>query len=47
MAIAIPAMVFWHLIIGIGEAIISGFIVYFIYKVKPELITTEEQLGVK
>ena len=47
MAIAIPAMVFWHLLIGIGEAIISAFIVYFIYKVKPELITTEEQLGVK
>ena len=46
MAIAIPAMVFWHLIIGIGEAIISAFIVYFIYKVKPELITTEELLGV-
>jgi cobalt/nickel transport system permease protein len=47
MAVAIPAMVFWHLIIGIGEAIISAFIVYFIYKVKPELITTEEILGVK
>lgn len=46
MAIAIPAMVFWHLIIGIGEAIISAFIVYFIYKTKPELITTEELLGV-
>ena len=46
MAIAIPAMVFWHLIIGIGEAIISAFIVYFIYKVKPELISTEELLGV-
>jgi cobalt/nickel transport system permease protein len=47
MTITIPAMVFWHLLIGIGEAIISAFIVYFIYKVKPELITTEEQLGVK
>ena len=47
MNIAVPAMVFWHLIIGIGEAIISAFIVYFIYKVKPELITTEEMLGVK
>ena len=46
MSIAIPAMVFWHLIIGIGEAIISAFIVYFIYKVKPELIATEELLGV-
>ena len=47
MNIAVPAMVFWHLIIGIGEAIISAFIVYFIYKVKPEFITTEEMLGVK
>lgn len=46
-AIVIPAMVFWHLIIGIGEAIISALIVYFIYKVKPELITTEEMLGVE
>ncbi len=46
-AIVIPAMVFWHLIIGIGEAVISALIVYFIYKVKPELITTEEMLGVK
>jgi cobalt/nickel transport system permease protein len=46
-AIVIPAMVFWHLIIGIGEAVISALIVYFIYKVKPELITTEEMLGVE
>jgi cobalt/nickel transport system permease protein len=46
MAIAVPAMVFWHLIIGIGEAIISALIVYFIYKVKPELIITEDVLGV-
>lgn len=46
MTIAIPAMVFWHLIIGIGEAIISALIVLFIYKVKPELITTEQMLGV-
>lgn len=47
MDIAISAMVFWHLIIGIGEAIISAFIVYFIYKVKPDLIATEEILGVE
>jgi len=46
MAIAVPAMVFWHLIIGVGEAIISALIVYFIYKVKPELIITEDNLGV-
>lgn len=47
MEIAISAMVFWHLFIGFGEAVISGLIVYFIYKVKPDLITTEELLGIK
>ena len=46
MEIIIPAMVFWHIFIGIGEAAISALIVYFIYKVKPEFITTEETLGV-
>ena len=46
MEIVIPAMVYWHLLIGIGEAIISGLIVWFIYKAKPSLITTEESLGV-
>ena len=45
--IAIPAMVFWHLFIGIGEGIISALIVFYIYKSKPELITTESMLGVK
>ncbi|MFX1327293.1 MAG: energy-coupling factor ABC transporter permease [Promethearchaeota archaeon] len=39
--IAIPAMVYWHVLIGIGEAIISGLIVFYIYRVKPEFITTE------
>lgn len=46
LEIIIPAMVFWHIFIGIGEAVISALIVYFIYKVKPEFITTEEILGV-
>jgi len=46
MEIIIPAMIFWHIFIGIGEAVISALIVYFIYKVKPEFITTEEILGV-
>ncbi|MFX1315683.1 MAG: energy-coupling factor ABC transporter permease [Promethearchaeota archaeon] len=41
MEIAIPAMVYWHLLIGIGEAIISALIIFYIYKVKPDLITTE------
>ncbi|MFX1502683.1 MAG: energy-coupling factor ABC transporter permease, partial [Promethearchaeota archaeon] len=41
IAISIPAMVYWHLLIGIGEAIISALIIFYIYKVKPDLITTE------
>jgi len=45
--IAIPAMVFWHLIIGIGEALISALIVFYIYKTKPDFITTESILGVE
>ncbi|MHA1292989.1 MAG: energy-coupling factor ABC transporter permease [Promethearchaeota archaeon] len=47
MEVAIAAMVYWHLLIGIGEAIISALIIYYIYKAKPELITTEEILGVR
>ncbi len=39
--IAIPAMVYWHLLIGLGEAIISALIISYIYKVKPDFITTE------
>ena len=45
--IAVPAMVFWHLLIGIGEGIISALIVFYIYKTKPDFITTESILGVK
>ena len=45
--IAIPAMVFWHLIIGMGEAIISALIVFYIYKTKPDFILTESILGVE
>ncbi|TET56786.1 MAG: cobalamin biosynthesis protein CbiM [Promethearchaeota archaeon] len=45
--ISVPAMVFWHVLIGIGEAIISALIVFYIYKTKPDLITTESMLGVK
>ena len=39
--IAIPALVYWHLIIGIGEALISALIIFYIYRVKPDFITTE------
>ena len=45
--VAISAMVYWHILIGIGEAIISALIVFYIYKVKPEFIITESYLGVK
>jgi cobalt/nickel transport system permease protein len=46
MQVIVPTMIFWHLLIGIGEAVISALIVYYIYKVKPELIITEKILGV-
>ena len=45
--VIVPIMIFWHLVIGIGEAIISALIVYFIYRAKPEFIMTEEMLGVE
>ena len=45
--IAVPAMVFWHILIGIGEGLISALIVYYIYKTKPDFITTESILQVK
>ncbi|MFX1321859.1 MAG: energy-coupling factor ABC transporter permease [Promethearchaeota archaeon] len=47
LKIAIPAMVYWHIFIGIGEAIISALIIFYIYKTKPDFITTELMLGVK
>ena len=43
---AVPVMIFWHVFIGIGEAVISALIVYYIYKTKPVLIMTEEFMGV-
>lgn len=46
MEYAIIAMVFWHVLIGIGEGIISALIVLFVYKAKPELIITEAMLKV-
>ncbi|MHA1933284.1 MAG: energy-coupling factor ABC transporter permease [Promethearchaeota archaeon] len=47
LEIAIPAMVFWHIFIGLGESVISSLIIFYIYKVKPDFITTESILGVK
>ncbi len=47
MEIIVPTMVFWYLIIGIGEAVISALIVLYVYKVKPDLITTDKSQGAK
>ena len=41
LEIAIPAMVYWHLLIGFGEAIISALIIFYICRVKPDIIMTE------
>ncbi|MHA1893257.1 MAG: energy-coupling factor ABC transporter permease [Candidatus Helarchaeota archaeon] len=38
-------MVFWHSIIGIGEALITCAVIAFIMKTKPELISTSDLLG--
>ena len=43
--IAVPVMVFWHLLIGVGEALISALIVFYVYKTKPDLIITEQIMG--
>ncbi|MBN1802216.1 MAG: energy-coupling factor ABC transporter permease [Candidatus Lokiarchaeota archaeon] len=44
---AVSAMAIWHALIGIGEAVISALIVFYIYKTKPSLILTEKFLGVE
>lgn len=36
--IVFPAMIFIHIFIGIGEAVITSFVVSFILKVRPDLI---------
>jgi cobalt/nickel transport system permease protein len=36
--IALPAMVFWHVMIGIGEAVITVIAVGFIFRTRPDLI---------
>jgi cobalt/nickel transport system permease protein len=45
LEVAIISMVFWHSLIGIGEGIISALIVFYIYKTKPDFITTESLMG--
>ncbi len=40
---ALSAMVFWHVLIGIGEGIITGGIVAYIAKVRPQILEQGEQ----
>jgi cobalt/nickel transport system permease protein len=37
-SVVIPAMLFWHAIIGIGEGIITVFVISYVKKVKPEML---------
>jgi len=41
--VVLPAMVFVHIFIGIGEAIITTFILSFILKVRPDLIYRKQK----
>jgi cobalt/nickel transport system permease protein len=36
--VAISAMAFWHLLIGIGEALITLAVVSFVWRTRPDLI---------
>ncbi len=47
LEIVLPAMVFWHAIIGIGEGIITAAILYYIIKSKPDLIMTLDDLKIE
>jgi cobalt/nickel transport system permease protein len=40
--IALPAMLFIHMVIGIGEALITTLILSFISRVRPDLIYTRD-----
>ena len=42
LAVALPAMLFVHAFIGIGEAVITTLVVGFVLKVNPSLILTRE-----
>ncbi|MBY9007598.1 MAG: energy-coupling factor ABC transporter permease [Candidatus Lokiarchaeota archaeon] len=42
----IPAMLFWYSLIGIGEAVISALIIFYILKTKPNFIMTQKFLRI-
>ncbi len=38
LEVALPAMTFWHMLIGVGEALITVVALGFIYRTRPDLI---------
>jgi len=36
--VVLPAMLFWHVIIGVGEGIITTLVISYVKKVKPEIL---------
>jgi cobalt/nickel transport system permease protein len=38
LGVAIPAMALWHIMIGIGEAIITVIAISFIYQTRPDML---------
>jgi cobalt/nickel transport system permease protein len=45
LRVALPAMVAVHSLIGIGEALITCFVVSYILKVRPDLVYAVEAPG--
>lgn len=45
--VALTAMLFWHVIIGIGEALITVMAVSYIWRTRPDLIYDAPRLGQK
>jgi cobalt/nickel transport system permease protein len=43
LKVVLPAMVFVHIFIGIGEAVISTLVIAFVLKVRPDLIYEEKK----
>jgi cobalt/nickel transport system permease protein len=39
LAVALPAMLFWHLFIGVGEGVITAAVVGYLERVKSDLLT--------
>lgn len=37
-SVVLPAMLFWHVLIGIGEGIITVLVISYVKKVKPEIL---------